>query len=340
MSLQSLEERLRQLGPEVPHESLIQAMREVVLAEVEQKVQGKVEELWAKGKQAFSQAQQKQREQMQRVLEEVAQCQARQASLTAENERLREALRTLSSKCSSLPGYVPDSLASPGSTLAGTPPLQEEPNYPAPFTPIPFAPVGDFPSYGGEAGLPEVPVMPLASPGVGAPGCPAPLSLAEALGPPAAPLRTPLSLAESLVPESDALDAVGSPQRQNRSFSVTIAKAPDSELGLDVSHEPGGKVLRVDGIRPTGAVKAWNQQCLASATPEQAIAVGDKITSVNNVAADPVKMLKACVSQQTLSLEIEREGPNTSPVRSGVLRAEATEFIPRTGLEVPTTTDD
>eukprot|EP00439_Symbiodinium_sp_Y106_P021403 s7351_g2.t1 len=37
MSLQSLEERLRQLGPEVPHESLIQAMREVVLAEVEQK---------------------------------------------------------------------------------------------------------------------------------------------------------------------------------------------------------------------------------------------------------------------------------------------------------------
>ncbi|OLQ05673.1 hypothetical protein AK812_SmicGene11118 [Symbiodinium microadriaticum] len=116
--------------------------------------------------------------------------------------------------------------------------------------------------------------------------------------------------------------------------------APDSELGLDVSHEPGGKVLRVDGIRPTGAVKAWNQQCLASSTPEQAIAVGDKITSVNNVAADPVKMLKACVSQQTLSLEIEREGPNTSPVRSGVLRAEATEFIPRTGLEVPNIADE
>ncbi|CAE7581434.1 unnamed protein product [Symbiodinium natans] len=296
-------EKLRQLGPEVPHESLIQAMREVVLAEVEQKVQGKVEELWAKGKQAFSQAQQKQREQMQRVLEEVAQCQARQVSLAAENERLREALCTLSSKCSSLPGYVPDSLASPGSTLAGTPPLQEEPSYPArPFTPIPFAPVGDFPSYAGEAVLPEVPVMPLPSPGVGAPGAPAPLSLAEALGPVSTTQRTPLSLAESLVPESEG----GSPQSQITTFSVTITKAADTELGLDVSHEPSGNVLRVDGIRQ-GAVQAWNQQCLASSLPEQVIAVGDKITCVNTVAGDPAKMLKACVSQQTLSLEIERE---------------------------------
>jgi len=334
MSLQSFEERLQELGPDPSRESLIQAMREAVMAEVEQKVQDKVEELWTKGKQAFSQAQARQREQMQKVLDEVSQCQARQVALATENERLREALRDLSSKCSALPGVLgPDTMISPGSTLAGTPPLQLEEagaGYPQPFSPLPFAPA-DFQNYAGEAVLPEVPAMPIPSPATGAPGAPAPLSLAEALGPRAAQ-RTPLSLAESLCAESDA-----SPT-QSLTFSVAITKASGAELGLDVSHETGGKVLRVDGIRQNGAVQAWNKTCAAMAQSEQAICVGDKITRVNSVGEDPVKMLEECVAQQTLSLELMREPPGkvpgASPIRSGVLRADASEFVPRSGLEV------
>ncbi|CAJ1419747.1 unnamed protein product [Effrenium voratum] len=102
-------------------------------------------------------------------------------------------------------------------------------------------------------------------------------------------------------------------------FSVTINK--DAALGLDVSHEEGGKVLQVDGIRQ-GAVQAWNHQCLAAGDSEKVIKAGDKIASCNGVS-DPAKMLEECASQQTLHLTVMREA--SSPQR---LRAEASEFVP------------
>ncbi|CAJ1395650.1 unnamed protein product [Effrenium voratum] len=296
--LETLEESMRQLAPDASRETLIQVVREVVMSEVEKIVQERTEAMWAKGKQAFSAAQQRHREELQQLVEEVSQCHQRQDSLAAENLRLREALRVITKKCSlAFPaGSVPDS------------------GYGA-FTPSPFTPATDY-GYN-EVFLPEVPPLPFGKPGV--PGSPAPLSLAEALAPPQMPQRTPLSLAESLATASSPSASQTGPCVESTTFSVTINK--DAALGLDVSHEEGGKVLQVDGIRQ-GAVQAWNHQCLAAGDSEKVIKAGDKIASCNGVS-DPAKMLEECASQQTLHLTVMREA--SSPQR---LRAEASEFVP------------
>ncbi|CAJ1445656.1 unnamed protein product, partial [Effrenium voratum] len=304
--LETLEESMRQLAPDASRETLIQVVREVVMSEVEKIVQERTEAMWAKGKQAFSAAQQRHREELQQLVEEVSQCHQRQDSLAAENLRLREALRVITKKCSLA---FPDE-PSP-STFAGSVP---DSGYGA-FTPSPFTPATDY-GYN-EVFLPEVPPLPFGKPGV--PGSPAPLSLAEALAPPQMPQRTPLSLAESLATASSPSASQTGPCVESTTFSVTINK--DAALGLDVSHEEGGKVLQVDGIRQ-GAVQAWNHQCLAAGDSEKVIKAGDKIASCNGVS-DPAKMLEECASQQTLHLTVMREA--SSPQR---LRAEASEFVP------------
>jgi len=297
------------------NDTFIQTLRDAVLKEVERSVQERTEALWAKGKQVLNQAQQKHQEEVKRLMEEVAQCQERQTLLAKENERLREVLQSIVGKASNLAPVVPEALLSPSSTFAGTSPLPSDPetsNPSRPFTPSPYTPAVDFYP---EVLLPEVPPLPFTT---GAPGAPAPLSLAEALAAPP-PQRTPVSLADSLAPVKDSS---GSPESGH--FTITITKTANEELGLDVSHEEDGKVgLRVDGLRP-GVVEAWNQQCLASGQVEKAIRPGDKITQCNGLKG-PSKILEECVSQQKLSLVIFREVA-TSPQTQ--MRADASEFVP------------
>lgn len=64
------------------------------------------------------------------------------------------------------------------------------------------------------------------------------------------------------------------------SFSFSLLRQADEELGLDVSHEEdGGSVLVVDGLRH-GAVEAWNQQCLSSGQAEKAGQTADRLTVI------------------------------------------------------------
>lgn len=143
------------------------------------------------------------------------------------------------------------------------------------------------------------------------PGAPAPLSLAEALGAPSQ--RTPVCLADSL--NATAKTSPGSDAESAKHFTITINKTAEQEWGLDVSHEEDGKAgLRVDGLRPGGAVEVWNQQCLSSGQAEKALMPGDLITMCNGIT-EAARVLKGAGSAS----------------RAHQLRADASEFVPGGG---------
>jgi len=144
----------------------------------------------------------------------------------------------------------------------------------------------------------------------------------------------PLSLAEHLLhsppPLSLASSLESTPEGQQSSsgtfaFSFTLRKADGADLGLNVSHHEHDRVLRVEGVRPEGAVEAWNRQCASSALAEKAVLPGDIISSVNNIMYDPKKMLEECRDKQLLKLTVHRQ---RMPCKPTTLRAEASEFVP------------
>jgi len=175
---------------------------------------------------------------------------------------------------------------------------------------------------------------------------------------------TPLSLVEALCAETPCGSSVpvslmgtlcNSPSGEmdfGTVFSFTLRKADGTDLGINVSHHEHDKVLLVEGVRPEGAVEAWNRQCMCSSTPEKAVVPGDKIVSVNTVINEPAKMLQELRNKQLLKFTVMRGGaggltaaPPTTPAASGTgtpttastpttLRADASEFVPSFGVVV------
>merc|ERR1719230_968314 len=96
------------------------------------------------------------------------------------------------------------------------------------------------------------------------------------------------------------------PSQGQRIFSFTLRNADGSDLGLNVSHHEDDKALRVEGVRPEGAVEAWNRQCVGSTASEKAVLPGDRIVSVNGVSQDPAAMLEECRDKQLLKLTVLR----------------------------------
>lgn len=178
-----------------------------------------------------------------------------------------------------------------------------------------------------------------------------PLSLADALqaGQTTPQQRTPLSLASSLAPAPSPAAALpetaaAAPGLQTpgagqpKTFSFTIRKADNADLGLNVSHQESDRVLQVEGIRPEGAVEAWNRQCNSGGAKDKAVLPRDRIIQVNEVAYDPEKMLEECRDKQLLRLTIVRGGEEASLQQTAlkgsptVLRADASVFVPRTAI--------
>mmetsp|Transcript_118771 Transcript_118771/g.322250 ORF Transcript_118771/g.322250 Transcript_118771/m.322250 type:complete len:210 (-) Transcript_118771:163-792(-) len=169
----------------------------------------------------------------------------------------------------------------------------------------------------------DIPPFPFPGPVAGT----VPLSLAEALCS-QAPLqqRTQLSLATSLSPTAAPGPEVAPTPGQ---FTFTLRKADGADLGLDVSHSHKDKALRIEGVRPEGAVEAWNRQCHGGVAAEKVVREGDKIVSVNSVSHDPDRMLQECKEKQLLKLTIVR-GERVPKA----MRAEASVFVPQ-GAEPP-----
>lgn len=334
-----VEEKLKQLvAPDA-----IKVIRETVLTEVERKVREKTEELWDKGKTAIGQMQQRHKEKTMQLEGEISECQKNEQALAAENERLKQLLQGLASRFSMFdPGYMckdPLTFSPDVSTTVGMSP-----------SPLGFTPGSEFTpgSYAGAPGLPDLPLFPFPAAAVEAalpPVSPAPppvllappLSLAEALGScsPQPQQRTPLSLASSLAPPeiSSAPWCAPGLSMVYGIFKFTLRKADGAELGLSVSHMDNDNILLVEGVRPEGAVEAWNKQC-SGTSPEKAIIAGDRIISVNSIYYDTEKMLEECCNKQLLKLTIVRgnaplpANPNEAPASKHELRADASEFVP------------
>jgi len=350
-AIERVEDMLIQNGHSQCDQATIQAVRQIILNDVDVKVQEKAEELWTRGKQMLQQIQQKHKEATGNLIEEVARCRERQQAQEAENEKLRLLIHSLTSRfallgqaCSGTDMTLPygaeatpapgleKALASPGclnsiaaaSTAPGSSPQETREAPDTPFTPV----SGDSSasrglgegSSGAAAKLAEVPRFPFPSQQPQSQA--APLSLLEALGN-HTPQRTPLSLANSLASTPVMSEAVPPVMPQGASgstvFSFTLRKADGADLGLNVSHHEHDRVLRVEGIRADGAVEAWNKQCNANAgggagaaAAERAVLQGDHIISVNGIHYDPERMLEECRTMQLLRLTVARGATATA----------------------------
>jgi len=344
-AIERVEDMLIQNGHSQCDQATIQAVRQIILNDVDVKVQEKAEELWTRGKQMLQQIQQKHKEATGNLIEEVARCRERQQAQEAENEKLRLLIHSLTSRfallgqaCSGTDMTLPygaeatpapgleKALASSGclnsiaaaSTAPGSSPQETREAPDTPFTPISgdsSASRGLGEGSSGTAGkLAEVPRFPFPSQQPQSQA--APLSLAAALGT-QTPQRTPLSLANSLASTPLMSEAVPPVVPQGTSgstvFSFTLRKADGADLGLNVSHHEHDRVLRVEGIRADGAVEAWNKQCNANAgggagaaAAERAVLQGDHIISVNGIHYDPERMLEECRTMQLLRLTVAR----------------------------------
>mmetsp|Transcript_95511 Transcript_95511/g.275167 ORF Transcript_95511/g.275167 Transcript_95511/m.275167 type:complete len:441 (-) Transcript_95511:225-1547(-) len=315
-----------------PSTDALEALKRSLLQDVDSKVTGKVDELWAKGKHMLVQVQKRQQESNDRLSGEIAKCLEKQKALEADNEQLKQVLLTLSQRLGMLSvafaggaGHL--ATASPGavtcaSTASGrvTTPGTSQASRLDSFLGTPPS-VASSAAVGEGPVLAEVPQFPFPA---SIPPTTTPLSLAEALGPsaPGTPVPTAgLGATPAGTPSTTAAHHHGTPMALSLAnslpavvpyevFSFTIRKADETDLGLNVSHQEREKVLCVEGIRADGAVDAWNRQCHGGAFPGKAVKIGDRIISVNSVSYDPEKMLEECKEKRLLRLTIFRgDGP-------------------------------
>lgn len=326
--------------------AFVAELRRSVMEDVDAKVADKMKDVWSRGNKMLKQVEQDSLDKNAKILAELAECRDKQDTLQAEHDNLKTVLSGMVQHLNMLgaffggpgglkaappmPSAVAAGLAAHGihgltpgpsttasgeannsSSAASACSLQDSPDdftmlgLPGSFPPLPAVPDFPFPA----APCASTPLQSAATP----------LSLAEALSSSAATPSpsVPLSLMGSL------------PQANNhRIFSFTLRKADGTDLGLNVSHSEEDKALLVEGVRPEGAVEAWNRQCIGSTASDKAVLPGDRIISVNAVINDPVKMLEECRDKQLLKLTVVRGLSAAPPAASTTLRAEASEFVP------------
>lgn len=308
--------------PRSEQQGLVDEVRRSVLEEVDAKMADKMKTVWSSGNKMIKKLEEETLQKNAEMRAELQKCREKQDALQLENEQLKACIARMVPQMNMLVGYfgglaVPK-LASPvmatsngaahaepstGSTSATDGVVDSSPEFAfgaGSYPPLPAVP--DFP-------FPTSPALPTPA---------TPLSLAEALGSEApTSASVPVSLMGSLPP----------PSQGQKIFSFTLRKADNTVLGLNVSHQEEDKALRVEGVRPEGAVEAWNRQCVGSSASEKAIIPGDRIISVNGVVNDPAKMLEECRDKQLLKLTVVRGEAPVAPKTPG-LRADAPEFVP------------
>jgi hypothetical protein len=324
-------------------QAILSEVRASILEEVDAKVAEKMKDLWTRGNKMIKKVEEDSQLKNTTILAELEKCREKQDSLKTEHEQLATLLQSMVQHInimnSCFGGMAGPKIASPtpcslaclsaatgtnGTASATTQPnsssasaastMQESPlqdfgsdlsgvGFAGSFAPL--APVPDFP-------FPATPAAPTPTPSAATP-----LSLAEALGSEAPSTSVPVSLIGSLPP----------PCQGQRMFSFTLRKADGTDLGLNVSHHEDDKALRVEGVRPDGAVEAWNRQCVGSTASEKAVLPGDRIVSVNGVVNNPAKMLEECRDRQLLKITVLR-GEAASIHKTPSLRADAPEFVP------------
>jgi len=338
-------------------QALVAEVRKTVMMEVETKINEKMKEVFSRGNKMMKEMKVKMEEEEQQknagIIAELAQLREKQDVLQAEHDNLRTVLAGMVQQLNVLgslfnfAGGPKAGLPSPSAIGAGIVAAQGTNG-----TTASTSASGDVANNSSAASASSLQDSPsaLSATDLGSfstlpavPDFPFPASSAASLcSPLATATATPLSLAEALSSDLTSpavpVSLMGSLSRKGPYyFSFTLRKADGTDLGLNVSHHEEDKALRVESVRPDGAVEAWNRQCLGSAASEKAVLPGDKIVSVNGVTQDPVKMLEECRDRQLLKITVVRGSPE-APKIATPLRADASEFVPggAPGLEPKT----
>lgn len=233
-----------------------------------------------------------------------------------------------------MPGGVPP--RAPAAPPAAAPPMPPKPAQPkAEAQPSKQAaeaatPTEDFHT---PAGSP-LRGTPSAEAELGAEPSPVP-TLAAIPGFPVPPARNSTSGSEVTAPSPSNSTPT---QPAQATFSLTLRRADNVPLGLDVVGEPETDWLLVEDIRLGGAVEAWNRQCHGDA---REIRRGDRIIMING-AKDAESMQEECLKKHLLRMSVVRCAPAQASSRAptdaafaaaaangtGGLRADASEFVP------------
>jgi len=138
---------------------------------------------------------------------------------------------------------------------------------------------------------------------------------------------------------------------QAPTFSLTLRRADNVPLGLDIVGEADQAWLLVEDIRLGGAVEAWNRQCQGTA---REIRRGDRIIAING-AKDAKAMAEECENKHLLRMTVVRRPAAAAPATrlpptngavaaaavsasgNGDLRAAAHEFVPQATPYFPST---
>lgn len=188
------------------------------------------------------------------------------------------------------------------------------------------SPLRGAPSAAEELGAGPSPVPALAAvpPFSVAPGSSSGGTGADVASPPAAVLLPAGAVSAAI---SLPTEAVSTPT-QALTFSLTLRRADNVPLGLDVIGEKDQEFLLVEGVRIGGAVEAWNRQCHGDA---REIRKGDRIIMING-AKDAESMREECLKKHLLRMSVIRSPRNkASPLaaQGAGMRAEASEFVPK-----------
>merc|ERR1740121_3385323 len=101
-------------------------------------------------------------------------------------------------------------------------------------------------------------------------------------------------------------------------FTLTLRRADNVPLGLDVRGDVGAPFLIVEAVRAGGAIEAWNRQC-AGDTRE--IRAGDRIVGING-AEDADSMREQCLSRHLLKMTVIRGRAATEALSRGLAAPE------------------
>lgn len=226
------------------------------------------EVLWDRGRQAVRNLEQLQVERTAKLEGELRQCVEAQKALEQENEELKGTLTDIARRLAHL-GAGPPTIPNMGPSFRSD--GESSTRFHTPVgSPVPAPESLSSP----WAGLPSVPAFPNGG----------------------------------MSPSPEALAAMhgGMDDGSNTYFHLTLRRADDVPLGLDVSSGEDGPWLTVESVRSGGAVEAWNRQC---SNEVRAIIAGDRIISVNGVE-EAQGMREECRTKRLLRIVVSRSLPS------------------------------
>jgi hypothetical protein len=340
-------------------EELVREVTSAIQEHIERKTAESVDNLWQKGQRAMKNLQQQQVNQTQHLQSQLLQCAEAHQELQRENAMLRSGLEALMKHLTLVFGAPAHMHGAPPGMPGCMPPG------------VPTAPPPCTPTAAGSAASPSpfFPQTPAAA-AAKTPQCPPEAATSKSAGEPSledfhtpagSPLRGEKSAAEELgvgpsptpalnaIPGfpigssssggtgSDTASSVGASPLAGTgkapTFSLTLRRADNVPLGLDVIGEKDQDFLLVEGIRLGGAVEAWNRQCHPDS---REIRRGDRIVMINE-SKDAESMREECLKKHLLRMTVSRAlaepgvASSTPAAATGLagLRADANEFVPQ-----------